>query len=149
MNTHKNGNGTGKNWFARFARWASWATGHPIAFLLAVSTIIIWAITGPMFHYSDTWQLVINTGTTIVTFLMVFLIQNSQNRDGAAVQIKLDELIRSIEGARNELMDLEQMDECELDTLRQRYEKLAIDARNHYEARRSRKLHRDSSRSAT
>lgn len=102
-------------------------------------TIIVWAVTGPVFHYSDTWQLVINTGTTIITFLMVFLIQSSQNRDGAAVQIKLDELIRAIEGARNELLDLEHLDECELDTLRQRYEKLAVDARTKYEAIRRRK----------
>jgi len=123
-----------KNGFARFAKWAAWATGHPVAFLLAVTSIIIWAVTGPLFHYSDTWQLVINTSTTIVTFLMVFLIQSSQNRDGAAVQIKLDELIRAIEGARNELLDLEQMDERELDTLRERYEKLAVEARGKYEA---------------
>lgn len=137
MNNNTNTNG--KNWFARFAKWASWATGHPVAFLVAVMTIIVWAVTGPMFHYSDTWQLVINTGTTIVTFLMVFLIQNSQNRDGAAVQLKLDELIRAVEGARNEMLDLEEMDECELDTLRQRYEKLAVEARDKYEAVRHRK----------
>lgn len=138
-----------RNSFARFAKWAAWATGHPIAFLLAVLTIVIWALTGPLFQYSDTWQLVINTGTTIVTFLMVFLIQNSQNRDGAAVQIKLDELIRSIEGARNELLDLEQMDECELDTLRQRYEKLAVEARTRYETAVHRKHSRNPSQAAS
>ena len=120
----------GKSSFARFAKWAAWAAGHPFAFLMAVGTIVVWGITGPVFGFSDTWQLVINTGTTIVTFLMVFLIQNSQNRDGAAVQIKLDELIRSVEGARNELLDLEELDEHELDLMRQRYEKLAVEARS-------------------
>lgn len=125
-----------QSFFARFAKWAAWAAGHPAAFLLAVGSIVLWAVTGPLFGFSDTWQLVINTSTTIVTFLMVFLIQNSQNRDGAAVQIKLDELIRAIEGAKNELLDLEQMDECELDALRQRYEKMAVDARNRAESLR-------------
>ena len=127
--------------FARFAKWAAWATGHPAAFLIAVGAIVVWAVTGPLFGYSDTWQLVINTSTTIVTFLMVFLIQNSQNRDGAAVQIKLDELIRAVEGARNELLDLEQLDEGELDALRQRYEKMAVDARAKAEAVRSKRKH--------
>src|SRR5437762_12930205 len=100
--------------FHGFARWAAHAAGHPFAFLAAVVIIVGWAVTGPLFGFSDTWQLVINTGTTIVTFLMVFLIQNTQNRDSAAVQLKLDELIRALEGAHNELLDLEDGTEEEL-----------------------------------
>ena len=97
--------------------------------MIAVSVIMIWIITGPIFKFSDTWQLVINTGTTIVTFLMVFLIQNTQNRDSAALQVKLDELIRVIEGAHNALLDLEELDEKDLDKIRIDYEKLAKQAR--------------------
>ncbi len=115
--------------FTIFAKWAARATGHPIAFILAASTIVIWAMTGPMFGFNETWQLVINTGTTIVTFLMVFLIQNTQNRDTAAMQIKLDELIRSTRGAHNALLDLEEMEEQDLERLRQDYEDLAATAR--------------------
>jgi low affinity Fe/Cu permease len=115
--------------FTVFAKWAARATGHPVAFVIAASVIIIWAITGPMFGFNDTWQLVINTGTTIVTFLMVFLIQNTQNRDAAAVQIKLDELIRSTKGAHNALLDLEEMEEHDLERLRNDYEELAAQAR--------------------
>ena len=91
--------------------------------------MVVWAVTGPMFGFSDTWQLVINTGTTIVTFLMVFLIQNTQNRDTAAIQIKLDELIRAIEGAHNALLDLEEMEDCDLERIRRDYEALATAAR--------------------
>lgn len=115
--------------FARFSRWAARATGHPLAFLGAVLIIVIWAVTGPLFRFSDTWQLVINTGTTIVTFLMVFLIQNTQNRDTAAVHLKLDELIRAVGGASNGLLDLEEMTERDLDALRAQYEELARQAR--------------------
>lgn len=98
-------------------RIASW-TGQPSAFILAMATILIWVVTGPVFHYSDTWQLVINTGTTIVTFLMVFLIQNAQNRDGSAIQAKLDELIRAIEEARNDFIGIEHLTEAELERIK-------------------------------
>jgi low affinity Fe/Cu permease len=118
-----------KSWFARFAKKTARATGRPSAFGLAVAVIAIWAITGPMFHFSDTWQLVINTSTTIVTFLMVFLIQCTQNRDAEAVQVKLDELIRAIDGAHNALLDLEELEEDELDALRAQYATLAEEAR--------------------
>ncbi|MBL9091966.1 MAG: low affinity iron permease family protein [Planctomycetaceae bacterium] len=115
--------------FTRFAKIAARATGHPAAFAAAAGIILIWAVSGPLFGFSDTWQLVINTSTTIVTFLMVFLIQNSQNRDTEALQIKLDELIRAVGGAENTLLDLEELDECELEELRDRYLKLAEAAR--------------------
>jgi low affinity Fe/Cu permease len=117
------------SWFTRFSNEIARQTGRPIAFVLAVLVIIIWAITGPVFGYSDTWQLVINTGTTIVTFLMVFLIQNTQNRDTQALQIKLDELIRATEGAQNALLDLEELDEEALNRIRSNYERLAKQAR--------------------
>ena len=115
--------------FRIFAKWAAWATGHPLAFVTAVGVVLVWAITGPMFGFSDTWQLVINTGTTIITFLMVFLIQNTQNRDTAAMHIKLDELIRAVEGAHNALLDLEEMEDSDIDAMRKDYEQLAADAR--------------------
>ncbi len=115
--------------FNRFSKQTARAAGHPAAFVVALLTIIVWGITGPMFHFSDTWQLVINTSTTIVTFLMVFLIQSTQNRDSAAVQLKLDELIRCFEGAHNSLLDLEELSEKELDRFRRRYEQLAEEAR--------------------
>ena len=111
--------------FTRFAKSTARATGRPAAFILAVGVILLWLVTGPLFHFSDTWQLVINTGTTIVTFLMVFLIQNTQNRDGAAVQLKLDELIRAVQGAHTGLLDLEELTEDDLRRLRARYEELA------------------------
>ena len=115
--------------FSEFARSASHIAGRPIAFAAAVGIVLLWAITGPLFGFSDTWQLVINTGTTIITFLMVFVIQNSQNRDSEAIQVKLDELIRAIEGAHTVLLDLEELEEEELDAIRVRYEKLAQRAR--------------------
>ena len=116
--------------FSRFAKWTARATGHPAAFVAAASIIVVWGLTGPIFKFSDTWQLVINTGTTIVTFLMVFLIQNTQNRDSHAVQLKLDELIRAANGAHNALLDLEELEEADLERFRARYEKLARTARD-------------------
>lgn len=115
--------------FARFANEASRAVGSGAAFGAAIAVVLIWSLSGPLFHYSDTWQLVINTGTTIVTFLMVFLIQNTQNRDSAATQLKLDELIRSTRGAHNALLDLEKLSSKDLEELRVLYQKLADQAR--------------------
>ena len=111
--------------FSRFARQMSKLLGHPLAFGIAVCVIIVWAILGPIFHFSDTWQLVINTGTTIVTFLMVFLIQNTQNRDGEAVQLKLDELIFAIKGADNSILDTEDLTDQDLQKLQDHYTHLA------------------------
>ena len=116
--------------FIRFSKWASRASGRPITFVLAVLIIVIWCVTGPIFNFSDTWQLVINTSTTIITFLMVFLIQNTQNRDTGAIQVKLDELIRATKGAHNALLDLEELEESELERIRDQYEKLAAKARS-------------------
>jgi low affinity Fe/Cu permease len=116
--------------YSQLAKEASRFSGRPSVFAVAVLAIVVWIVTGPMFGFSDTWQLVINTGTTIVTFLMVFLIQSSQNRDTEAIQVKLDELIRATQGAHNELLDLEEMAEEELDRFRDRYEKLAQRARD-------------------
>jgi low affinity Fe/Cu permease len=117
------------SWFLRFSNALARVAGHASTFIIAVVLVIVWAISGPLFHFSDTWQLVINTSTTIVTFLMVFLIQNTQNRDTAAMQIKLDELIRAVEKAHNALLDLEELDEKELTVFRKRYQKLAEEAR--------------------
>ena len=116
--------------FVRFAKLMSRLSGRPAAFLLALAVVLVWVVSGPMFGFSDTWQLVINTGTTIVTFLMVFLIQNTQNRDTEAVQIKLDELLRATKGAHNALLDLEELEEVELDTIRAKYTGLAARARD-------------------
>jgi len=115
--------------FNRSAKWVARATGHPTVFALAVLVIIIWLVTGPIFRFSDTWQLLINTGTNIVTVLMVFLIQNTQNRDGEAMQLKLDELIRAIEGAHNAFLDIEELTEADLDRIKARFERLAQQAR--------------------
>ena len=117
--------------FERLANRVAAVAGRPRAFLIALSVVIIWGLSGPVFHWSDTWQLVINTGTTIITFLMVFLIQSTQNRDTEAMQIKLDELIRATSGAHNKLLDLEEREEGELDELRQEYEDMATRARRH------------------
>lgn len=115
--------------FSRFAKVTSRAAGRPAAFILAVGVLLVWLVTGPLFGYSDSWQLVINTGTTIITFLMVFLIQNTQYRDAEAVQVKLDELLRSTKGAHNALLDLEELEQLELDRIRDEYAQLAKGAR--------------------
>jgi len=113
------------NWYSVFAKQISRFCGRPIVFVFAVGTILMWIISGPLFDFSDTWQLVINTATTIITFLMVFLIQSTQNRDTEAIQVKLDELIRVTQGAHNILLDLEELDEAQLDDFRSRYQLLA------------------------
>jgi low affinity Fe/Cu permease len=115
--------------FSRFAKWTARATGRPITFAVAAAVIVVWAVTGPLFGFSDTWQLVINTGTTIITFLMVFLIQSTQNRDSEAMQVKLDEIIRAIGNAKNEVLDLEELEEQELDEIRGTYTQMAQKAR--------------------
>ena len=115
--------------FATFAGKTARATGSPWAFIACVALVLAWAASGPMFKFSETWQLVINTGTTIVTFLMVFLIQNTQNRDTAAIQLKLDELIRATQGAHNALLNLEEIEEEQFERYRSSYEKLAARAR--------------------
>ncbi len=116
-------------WYSQFAKAAAHFCGRPRVFTLAVAIIVVWVITGPMFDFSDTWQLVINTGTTIITFLMVFLIQNTQNRDTEAIQVKLDELIRATQGAHNALLDLEELEEENLDAFKAKYQALAAGAR--------------------
>ena len=118
-----------RSWFTRFAKVTARVTGRPLAFGLAAGIIAAWLVTGPVFGFSDTWQLVINTSTTIITFLMVFLIQNTQNRDAEAVQVKLDELLRATAGAHNALLDLEELEERELDLVRASYTRLAERAR--------------------
>lgn len=114
-----------RSWFSRLAHSAAQIAGRPKAFGTAVTLIVVWALTGPLFGFSDTWQLVVNTGTTIVTFLMVFLIQNTQNRDTTAMQLKLDELIRATKGAHLSLLDLEELEERELAAFVKQYEELA------------------------
>ena len=116
-------------WFVVFARRAAHSAGRPAAFLAAGGLVVLWAATGPLFGFSDTWQLVINTSTTMVTFLMVFLIQNTQNRDTEAMQVKLDELIRVTRGAHNALLDLENLDETAFERVRENYRQLASEAR--------------------
>ncbi len=119
--------------YTRAARWIAQLSGRPITFLLAVATIVVWMVSGPIFGFSDTWQLVINSGTTIVTFLMVFLIQNTQNRDTTAMQLKLDELIRATKGAHLSLLDLEELEEKELAAFVRQYEELAAIGRSQLE----------------
>lgn len=112
------------DWFSRFATTSSNLLGSRWAFVMAIAVVVLWAATGPVFHYSETWQLIINTGTTIVTFLMVFLIQNTQNRDSRAINLKLDELICAIDAARDQMVDIEHLSDEELNTIAARYEKM-------------------------
>ncbi|MCF8495389.1 MAG: low affinity iron permease family protein [Alphaproteobacteria bacterium] len=123
------GLGRQKDIFTRFAQFTAWAAGQPPTFLMAFASVILWALTGPLFEYSETWQLVINTGTTIVTFLMVFLVQNTQNRDTRALHIKLDELIRATEGGHTVLLDLEELSEKDLKAITDKYEAIARKSR--------------------
>ncbi len=133
--------------FFHLARWAARIAGHPVVFVLAIGTVIVWVLTGPFFQFSDTWQLVINTGTTVVTFLMVFLIQNSQNRDSIAIHLKLDELVRAIRAARNTMLNLDELDEEELELLLQKYRQLGKDARTRLDAvERKKSASRETSR---
>jgi low affinity Fe/Cu permease len=118
-----------RTWYSKFAKNTARFCGRPPVFAVAVAVIIIWILSGPIFDFSDTWQLVINTGTTIITFLMVFLIQNTQNRDTEAIQLKLDELIRATKGAHNVLLDLEDLEEDNLEEFKRKYQALAIAAR--------------------
>jgi len=120
-------------WFSRFASSTALVVGHPYVFIAAVLVLVLWAVSGPYFHYSDTWQLIINTGTTIITFLVVFLIQNTQNRDAKALHLKLDELIRSHHPANDDLIDIQKLSDEELDELEKRYEAI----RKECEARRA------------
>ena len=115
--------------FDRMAKWTAHVSGRPLTFVLAVAVIVAWGLSGPLFGFSDTWQLVINTGTTVITFLMVFLIQNTQNRDSIAMQAKLDELIRAVHGAHNALLDLEELNDEELTQIMLNYQHLAAKAR--------------------
>src|SRR5438045_9315212 len=121
-----------RSWFTRFAKLTARAAGRPLTFTTAVLVIAAWALTGPLCGVSDTWQLVINTGTTIITFLMVFLIQSTQNRDSEAIQVKLDELIRLSKGGHNALLDIEELEDKELDAIRAEYCRLAEQARERF-----------------
>ncbi len=125
---------TATSWYSRFTKSAARFCGRPAVFALAAACIVVWVISGPLFGFSDTWQLVINTATTIITFLMVFLIQSTQNRDTEAIQIKLDELIRATQGAHNALLDMEELEEAEIDAFRARYQAIARLARSRRDA---------------
>jgi low affinity Fe/Cu permease len=132
------------SWFTTFSKTTAHGAGRPAAFYFAVLVIIVWGVTGPIFDYSDTWQLVINTGTTIITFLMVFIIQNTQNRDSQAIHVKLDELIRAMSGAKNTLLDLDSLSDEELEKLRAHYAELAAKAQRELdEGRVSRRTRKD------
>lgn len=129
--------------FQRFARTVVRTSGHPTAFGLAITTIVIWALTGPLFHFDNTWLLLINTVATIITFLMIFLIRNAQNRESEAVQLKLDELIRATKAAHNSLLDIEELSEEELDRIKARFERLARNARKESSASQTEFIHQE------
>ncbi len=128
---------TNSDRFGRFAGQISHILGSRWSFIVAICVVVVWAVSGPLFHYSDTWQLVINTGTTIVTFLMVFLIQNTQNRDARAIHLKLNELIHAVDKAKNQMIDVENLSDIELDELARTYEKLRISAQERHKAKNS------------
>ena len=142
------GKNTHLKYFSEFAQGASRLSGHAFAFLLASAVILLWAVTGPFFHYSDTWQLVINTGTTIVTFLMVFLIQNTQNRDTLAIQLKLSELVLAMKGAKNKFAALEDLTDDELEDLHEECRARAEMTAGHLEGRQKRQAKRKSKEAA-
>ena len=125
--------------FRKFANKTSELVGTSWSFMMAVGIIVVWAVTGPMFHYSDTWQLVINTGTTIITFLMVFLIQNTQNRDAKGIHLKLDELIKATKGARNDMMDLDKLSDVQLKQLESEYKRICKTGQDDDNGKRERK----------
>jgi low affinity Fe/Cu permease len=137
-----------RSWFTRLTKWTAHASGNPIAFTAAVLVIVVWAFTGPLFAYSDTWQLAINTGTTIVTFLMVFLIQRTQNKDGLAIQLKLNELVASMHGCSNRLIEVEDLSEEELHVLREHYRRLVEMARDDLDIAASHSIEEAESRHA-
>ena len=133
-NGHRNGN-PANSWFDQLAKGIAWVVGRPTTFFISIALILVWAASGYFFDFNDTWQLVINTGTTIITFLMVFLIQNTQNRDTTAIHLKLDELIRAVDGARNSAIDLEDKSEDELLEARNEYVELAAKAHEELDER--------------
>jgi low affinity Fe/Cu permease len=122
------------DWFGKFATQCSHYLGSRWSFAAAIAVIVVWAVTGPFFHYSDTWQLVINTGTTIVTFLMVFLIQNTQNRDARAIHLKLNELIHAVDKARNKMIDVEKLSDIEMEEIAKTYEKIRSNVQERHKA---------------
>jgi low affinity Fe/Cu permease len=136
------------SWFAHFAQSTARWTGHPVVFLLAVAIVVVWIVTGPIFNYSDTWQLVINTGTTIITFLMVFLIQNTQNRDTMALQLKLSELVLAMKGAENKFAAVEDLSDEELEELHQECKKRAEVTLDHLQRRKDDSMPKPKTRTA-
>jgi low affinity Fe/Cu permease len=128
---------TNSDWFGKFAARCSHYLGSRWAFVIAIGIIVVWGLTGPIFHYSDTWQLIINTGTTIVTFLMVFLIQNTQNRDARAIHLKLNELIHAVDKAKNQMIDVENLSDVELEALKKTYEEIRTTAEDRLQGRPS------------
>ena len=131
---HRQSLPTSAGWFTRFAAWSAWLVGSPAVFLFAIGSLIVWLAIGPLYHFSDTWQLIASSWTNIITFLVVFLIQNSQNRDSRAINLKLDEIIRSLHQAGNEMIDIERLSEEDLEKVADRYQRI----RDEWEQRRRR-----------